>query len=98
MPSNISWLLRLRPPGHKKSPPELLIWWAVTRQAARDLAFSYESNALDALEFLRSTGKWVAVELFGIPSDEYEHGVIDLVTLREKRTDRRLPIELLRSF
>ena len=89
------WLCRQRPPGNKKSPPELLIWWAVTRQAAHDLVFSYESNALDALEYLRSTGEWVT-SLLGVPTSEYEKAIIELVQLREKRTDKRLPIELLR--
>ena len=89
------WLLKLRPPTHKKSPPEMLVWWAVTRQAAHDLVFSYESLALDSLEFLRSTGKWIACDLFSVPSTDYERGVVDLVELREKRTGVRLPIELL---
>lgn len=89
------WLLKLRPPTQKNSPPEL-IWWAVTRQAAHDLVFSYEGNALDALEYLRGTGKWVAIELFGVPSDVYKRGVIDLVATRERRTGTRLSIELLR--
>ena len=103
------WLLKLRPPDNnslcslastasynKKAQPELMIWWAVTRQAAWDLVFHDESIALDALEFLRSTGKWIAVDLFGIPNDGYERGVIDLIELRAARTGQRLPIELLR--
>lgn len=76
----------------------MLIWWAVTRQAAHDLLFSYESDALDALEYLRSTGQWVVVDVFGVPSDEYERGVVDLVTDREKRTGVRLPVESLRKI
>lgn len=70
----------------------------MTRQAAHDLLFSYESDALDALEYLRSTGQWVVVDVFGVPSDEYERGVVDLVTDREKRTGVRLPVESLRKI
>jgi len=95
-PQIISWLLRKRPPIRCASP-ELAVWWAVTRQAARDLVFSYESDALDALEYLRGTGRWVCTELFGVPMSIYETAVVELVRLREKRLDQRFPIELLRG-
>lgn len=39
------------------------------RQAAKDVLTSHESEALDAREFLTTTGVWLLVNLVGIPLD-----------------------------
>jgi len=85
-----SWLFK-----KKKAPAEQGLWQAVLRGAARDLAFSHESEALDALEWLRSTGAWLAVDYLGIDAEMYKKEIARLVLWRERRTGERLPIERL---
>lgn len=78
-----SWLLAGQPPNRNVHREELL-WWNVLRQAAYDLRFSHRSNALDALEFLRSTGKWLASDVLGIPDGTYESEVAALLIRRNR--------------
>ena len=66
----------------------------MVRQAAHDLLFSHESEALDALEWLRSTGMWV-MEALDIEETTYQKEIARLVLWRERRTGERLPIERL---
>ena len=76
-------LLRRKPP--KTNAPlsfERGLWWAVIRQAARDLRYAHKSEALDALEFLRSTGLWLSGEMFSVPGDDYKQAVTELVMAR----------------
>ena len=78
-----SFLLAPRPPtGFVEK--ELYLWWNVIRQAAHDLRFSHKSNALDAIDFLRSTGLWLSIELFDVPEERYREEVASL--LRQSRS------------
>lgn len=88
---DVSWLLAPYPPAGRCSG-EALLWWAALRQAARDLRYEHESLALDALEFLRVTGVWLAERLFEIDGDEFKREVTRLVLLRARVLGRMLVI------
>lgn len=88
-----SWLLAKRPPGNKKPPTgELRLWWSAIRRAARDLRYGHESEAIDALEFLKDTGLWLTTTLFHVEARVYQLGVAALVAARNRETCRELPI------
>lgn len=71
------------------------MWWAVVRQAAHDLRYSHDSNALDALDFLRSTGEYVCQHLFDIDPDEYRKEVVGLLMRRNRELGRELSLSRL---
>ena len=75
-----SWMVRLRPPsGVAKG--ELGLWWAILRQAARDVLVSRNYTlAEEALSFLRGSGKFLYRSLFGIPEQATEEELKRLVT------------------
>lgn len=52
------------------SPGEARLWWAVVQQASVDVLTLPESAALDAAEFLESSGVHLVEALFGIPQEE----------------------------
>ncbi len=83
----------------QKPPPQYTsvqrLWWAVIRKAAVDVVRASDQEALDALEFLWSTGEWLADELFGIPDLVWITLVDDLVDRRNRRTGRALDTFLL---
>lgn len=60
------------------------MWWAVIRQAARDLRFGHESVALDAYEFMESTGKWMALTLFDLSPERFDAALSGLVARRSR--------------
>ena len=83
-----------------KNPPtgetgETRLWWATIQRAALDLRYGHESDALDALEFLRTTGLWLVPTLFEIPERQYQECVAALVADRNRRSTRALPISSL---
>ena len=82
-----SWLLGRRPPyWQKKTPPQgpEALWWGVIRQAAHDLRFSHRSCALDALEFLTTSGLWLTSRLYRVPRREYQEEVTALLVRRNR--------------
>lgn len=92
-PRDPSWLLARNPPHAPEDPKgEPALWWAVLRQSAHDLRFGHESHAIDALEFLRDTGQWLASEFFGVERDAYQREVAALVFRRNRETGKPLPI------
>lgn len=91
MASNI--LLRRSPPKTKIPPtPEMRMWWAVMQTAAKDLRFAHESAALDAYEFLETTGKWMAMTWFSLSPAQYDDALRNLAS----RRSGALRISLLR--
>jgi hypothetical protein len=65
---------------------EEALWWAVIRQAARDIKSSHHSEAEDAKEFLESTGLWLTTSVLNLSSEEkYIADVTKLIQQRNKR-------------
>lgn len=91
-----SVLLGKTPPYVDKATGEAALWWAVIKQAAYDLRFGNESLALDALEFLRESGQWICLTLFGIPREEYRLEITGLVLRRNRHLGTELPIRKAR--
>ena len=80
--------------GHEKSDRGYRrLWEGVLRQAERDLLRAPQSEALDALEFLRTTGVWLWSEVLGTYGglDAKIH-VIDLVRKRNRQMGTELPL------
>ena len=81
------WLLAYRPP-YMETPtqltPEGKLWWAVVRTAAHDLRYGHKSIALDALEFLRSTGLWLLTDMFAVDGGIARMGIAVLVLARNR--------------
>jgi len=88
-----SWLLKRNPPSGRVLR-EKALWWNVIRQAACDLRFSHRSSAIDALEFLRSTGLWLAAEILGIPDGTYQKEVAALLVRRNRELTPVYPIAM----
>ena len=77
-----SWLLRKRPP-HPRLPPSVSaadrrLWWAICRQAARDLVGGHASVAWDAAEFLANTGVWLCEWLWEVPQAKTSAEIVAL--------------------
>lgn len=93
-PRDPSWLLSKHHPGWDAGDPELRatlnLWWAVLRQAAYDLRYGHQQDALDAIEFLKDTGCWLCTELYGVDSDDYKHEVAGLLLRRNREKDEHL--------
>jgi hypothetical protein len=90
-----SFLLDAVPPKpHPRLTGEHRLWWATLRCAARDLVSGRRSVALDALEFLRVTGEWLADSLFDIDPVVYEWELVTLVAYRNLREERPLESDL----
>ena len=93
-PSEAIWLLARRPPywvAEKGKPAgELALWWGVIRQACRDLRKGHHQQALDALEFLRDTGQWLAVTFYEIDPVDYQQGIAMLVMMRNRERGEHL--------
>ena len=69
------------------------LWRAVIRQAERDLLRAPESEALDALEFLRTTGVWLWSDVFGtMEVGEAKQYITTLVLARNRRIGEDLPL------
>ena len=81
-----SWILARHYPGWTKEKPDgcRALWWGVVRQAAHDLRYSYLQNAEDAMEFLTSTGLWLATDMFGLDGYDYKVEVTRLVMERRR--------------
>lgn len=85
-------ILFLKSPKNKKLQPEQKLWWSVIRQAADDIETGYEQQALDAYEFLSSTGLWMLIETFGVDEDKAIEAIANLVRSYNGRADRPLPV------
>ena len=59
---------------------EARLWWAVIRQAARDVLNLRESMAMDAAEYLRYSGAYLVEALFAIPVEETNKELARLIT------------------
>ena len=69
------------------------LWRAVIKQAEHDLLRAPESEALDALEFLRTTGVWLWSDVFGtMEVSEAKQYIAALVLARNRRTGEDLPL------
>ena len=85
MKRDTGWLLDKRPPYPlTRWDGERALWWAVIQRSAHDLRFGSRSDALDALDFLRSTGQWLSEVLFNVPVREYQEAVALLVLHRNR--------------
>lgn len=84
-----SWILDQNPPL-KRWSPEHRLWWHVIRQAVLDLRYAYDSLAVDAIEFLRSTGEWLAEFLFGIRAEDYRQEIASVLYRRNRSRGREL--------
>lgn len=89
-----SWLLERQPPAGRVTG-ELALWWAVIRQAALDLRFSYPGRAIDALEFLRDVGPWLAGTLYSVPEIAYRQEVASLLYRRNRAFGQDLDLREL---
>lgn len=80
-----SWLLTPNPPlapgdnGLGWSEGEARLWWAVVWQAAADVLELDETPALDAADFLRSTGAHLNEALWGISVEETRKELVRLM-------------------
>jgi hypothetical protein len=66
------------------------LWWAAIRQAAQDIETGYEQQAIDAWEFLSSTGLWLLMEHFDMKEKDAVEAIADLVRRYHARTGRCL--------
>ena len=85
-------LLRRNPPLYIQPTSEEYLWWAVLRQAAKDIRYGHEQQALDAYEFLSSTGLWMLQFYFRQSEDRAINAIASLVRRYNARTIRPLPI------
>ena len=86
-------LLRNHPPGQLTKPTkEFYLWWAVIQQAAKDIDTGHEQRALDAYEFLSTTGLWLLTSYFNIREDVAIEVIADVVRRYNARAVRPLPI------
>jgi hypothetical protein len=91
-----SWLLKSQPPGELSivvPKPEADLWWGVVREGARDLLYGHESVALDACEFLTTTGVWLCGYLWGVDSSAMHRELVRLVRLNPKLQRRVEEVE-----
>ena|SRR6266511_2630526 len=79
-------------PLNTKPTKEDLLWWAVIQQAAEDLDTGYEQLALDAYEFLSTTGLWLLIDHFMMDEDTVIKEISKLVRTYNVRSSRPLPI------
>ena len=89
-----SFLLR-RDPSKIKNPltGEQRLWWAVIRQAAKDIMYGNEQEALDGYDFLKSSGLWLLIYQFDIKEDRAVQEIASLVKRYGARTGRPLPYD-----
>src|SRR3990167_7546788 len=88
-------LLRRNPPLYIKPTGEEYLLWAVLRQAAHDIRRGHEQQALDAYEFLSSTGLWMLQYYFMQTEDRSINAIASLVRRYNARAIRPLPIRRL---
>jgi hypothetical protein len=62
--------------------PELKLWWAVIRQAAKDLRYGDRLTAEEALSFLADSGLWMLTEFYEFSDDDARRAIVALVAPR----------------
>ena len=86
----MSYLLKKRPPKNRLPAPELRLWWGILRQAGRDIERGSEQEALDAYEFLSSTGLWMLTTYFNLRESVAIEAIAKLVRTYNVRHDKPL--------
>lgn len=74
-----SWLTHSHPPCPGPLSKEQRLWWAIVRQAARDVVRGHESLAWDGAEFLATTGAWLLDTFFGVAQTKTKQELVRLM-------------------
>lgn len=72
--------------------PEAKLWLAAVRQAFTDLRLGHDSLAVDAIEFLDSTGAWLLLKFKGIPEYATRLKVGELIKERDRKRGYTLKV------
>lgn len=75
------------------SLPEAKLWYAAIRQAITDLLHGHDGLAIDAVEFLDSTGAWLAWKLWGVPEHQTRQEVGRLLEQRNRERGYSLKVK-----